>query len=479
MSNQSLLTDFARTKIVATIGPATDSEEGIEQLIRTGVNVFRINTAHGTRESHDSVAKRIRLVSERIDIPAAILIDLAGPKIRLGDVPDGNIECAKGASFVFSKVEKPGVLSCNYPQLIDEVQSGDKLLFADGIVRMEVQSKTGDSITCIVTDEGILRSRQGICLPGVKLSAPALTEADRSNAVWAAEFGADLVSLSFVRTTSEIEELRTLLTAHNSSAKIISKIEKREALDCLDEIIQASDAVMVARGDLGLEIEIEATPVAQKRIIRKCRDLFRPVIVATQMLESMHDSRRPTRAEASDVANAILDGADACMLSGETAIGNHPFEAVAVMRRIIRETEQLLSENAPLQPKLVDLSEEVRITTGVVYGAAHIADQIGAKLIVVGTQEGNAPRIKSKLRDFVPTVAVAQNPATMRQLCLCWGIIPISGESVGNTAELHKIINRWAANDESIQNGDTVVFVADSEIIPNVFDALIVGKIVK
>ena len=480
MPEKRPLRDFVRTKIVATIGPATDSEQSITQLIDAGVNVFRINTAHGTRESHAAVAQKIRKISKENNQAVAILVDLAGPKIRLGEVSNGQIDCKADEEITFSRNGRENTLTSNYAPLFEEVKVGDKILFADGIVRMVVTKKdSSEEFVCTVTDEGIIRSRQGIALPGVNLSAPALTDADREHAKWAAEIDAALVSLSFVRTTSEIKELRELLQKHGSSAKIIAKIEKREALEHLDAIVQESDGIMVARGDLGLEIEIEATPIAQKHIIQKCRERFKPVIVATQMLESMHESKRPTRAEASDVANAILDGADACMLSGETAIGKHPFEAVHVMRRIIKETEMLFIDKAPHLPNLKQISDDLRISTGVVYGAAHIADQIDSKLIVIGTNRGEAPRIKSKLRDSVLTVAVSESEIVLQQLCLCWGIIPIPGLSINNPNELHKSVSNWAADDPSIRDGDIVVFVADTELIPNVFDAIIIGKIKK
>ena len=352
----------ACTKIVATLGPASDSVEKIAQLIAAGADVFRINTAHGDRTSHQRTLENIRMASASTDFHAAVLVDLAGPKIRLGQLTREPMELPEGSkvSFVAGK-DSPSEyeLTSSYEPLIEELAPGDRVMLADGLVALEVTRVTKDRAECVVVGGGSIRSRQGINLPGVKLSVPAMLPRDIENAIWAAENDIDLVSLSFVRSPDDVKILRDLLVKHESGAMIVAKIEKPEALACLEEIIDAADAIMVARGDLGVEIDIAETPVEQKRIIRLCRERVKPVIVATQMLESMHEHSRPTRAEVSDVANAILDGADACMLSGETAIGDHPIKAVEMMNRIMCCTERDLVSHQQSVHSNVDRVHEI------------------------------------------------------------------------------------------------------------------------
>jgi pyruvate kinase len=325
----------SRTKIVATVGPACREPDKLAELIRAGVDVFRVNMAHATWREQQVVVQTIRQVAAELAAPTAILADLAGPKIRLGTLPDGErlfiadeeIEFVRGDTS-----DDPNRLVTTYAPLVDELQIGDRVMLADGTVGMVVVDKSPDAIRCRVTQAGPVLSRQGINLPGAKISAPAMSELDRENAIWAARAGIDYISLSFVRTPDEVRELKSLIKAQGSLARVVAKIEKPEALDRLEEIVAATDAVMVARGDLGVEIDIARTPVEQKRIITACNAHYKPVIVATQMLDSMRHSRYPTRAEVADVANAILDGADACMLSAETAIGDHPVAAVEMWR---------------------------------------------------------------------------------------------------------------------------------------------------
>jgi len=318
-----------RTKIVATVGPACGSVEMLRTLIAAGVDVFRINTAHGTRQEHQATLDAIRQASEAENRPIGALVDLAGPKIRLGQLFHDPTHCGLNQEFRFVHGDSPASanqLTCSYARLVDELKVGDRVMLADGTVSMQVSAIEADTAICRVTGAGILRSRQGGNLPGVALTVPAMTEADLANAQWAAKAGADFISLSFVRSPNEVIQLKELVKSYGSTAMVVAKIEKAEAMSCLEDIVLAADAVMVARGDLGVEIELAETPMAQKRIVATCQQFAKPVIVATQMLDSMQHSPRPTRAEVSDVANAILDGADACMLSGETAIGEYPRE---------------------------------------------------------------------------------------------------------------------------------------------------------
>ncbi|MFM8434647.1 MAG: pyruvate kinase, partial [Planctomycetia bacterium] len=314
--------EIVRTKVVATLGPASRAEESIHLLVEAGVDVFRLNMAHGSIPEHQESLDRIRRVSEATQRPVAVLADLAGPKIRLGELPGGIVECVEGAHVKFvrgSESRAPDEFTTTYAPLIDELSVGDSVMLTDGTISLVVVEKTADQATCRVVQGGTVRSRQGVNLPGVKLSVAAMSAADWQHAEWAAAAGADFVSLSFVRSPVEVRLLKELLRTRGSKARVVAKVEKREAIDNLDSIVDAADAVMVARGDLGVEIDVAGVPMVQKQIIRACQRYQKPVIVATQMLDSMQHSRSPTRAEATDVANAILDGADACMLSGETA----------------------------------------------------------------------------------------------------------------------------------------------------------------
>ena len=452
----------ARTKIVATVGPACDDAEMLAKLVKQGTDVFRLNMAHGEREEHQLAVENIRQISQECGRPIAILVDLAGPKIRLGELPQGLIECHRGEEFRFradGESTVPQELTSNYPALVEELSEGDQVMLADGQVSMRVTRKEEGFAYCEVVQAGAIRSRQGINLPGVKLSVNAITTADRDNAIWAAQNKVDFISLSFVRSAKEIGELRECIEAHGSAAMVIAKIEKPEALDALEEIVEAADAVMVARGDLGVEIDVAQTPIVQKRIIKVCQQYSKPVIVATQMLDSMHRSIQPTRAEVTDVANAILDGADACMLSGETAIGQYPCESVAMMNRIMMETERGLSETDTQAPGSARIAAVHPVTRAVVFGAAQIAKELAAKLVVIATHSGKTARIKAKQRDFIPTVGISDSEQTLCQLALYWGIIPIRGITMGNKDAIREAIEAWGVTDGCLSPGDRVVFV--------------------
>ncbi len=479
MSGAEPLQKRTRTKIVATVGPACRDIAKLAELVEEGVDVFRVNMAHGSRDEHQATVESIRKVSADIGRPIGILVDLAGPKIRLGELVNDPTECRADAEFRFVRGESAATeneLTCNYDRLIDELSVGDQVMLADGTVSMVVTQRGDDTVTCRVTGAGEIRGRQGINLPGVNLSLAALTDSDTDNAVWAAENDIDFVGLSFVRSPIEVRQLKDLLNSHGSSALVVAKIEKREALDALDEIVEAADAVMVARGDLGVEIDVAHTPVAQKRIIRTCHEYRKPVIVATQMLDSMQRSRRPTRAEVTDVANAILDGADACMLSGETAIGQHPRETVQMMNRIMLATEELLrgAHAEPPDGKALSIHP---ITLAVVYGAAEIARHLDARLVVVATRSGATARIKSQLRDFIPTIGVSDAAATLRRMCLYWGITPLADAPLSDGPKLRQFINDWGRADGSLNVGDRVVYVTGSAVIRKAHNVVVVHEV--
>jgi pyruvate kinase len=471
--------EHSRTKTVATVGPACSSVEMLTKLLHAGADVFRINMAHGSRESHTQTVADVRTASSETGLPAGILVDLAGPKIRLGQLTQNPLVLQNGDQVRFVRGLESSAdeeLTCNYEPLIDEVAQGDAIVLADGLARLTVVSKETDQLICNVIDGGMVRSRQGVNLPGTHLSVPALGEVDKDNAKWAAAQGVEFVSLSFVRNAREIQELQKLLAEHNSQALVIAKIEKAEALKELDSIIKAADGVMVARGDLGVEIEIEKTPAAQKRIIKTCLQHRKPVIVATQMLESMHTSKQPTRAEVTDVANAILDGADACMLSGETAIGTYPVAAVTMMNKIMFETEKSLVDR-PSRMSAHHASSGWEISDAVIFGSAQIAKRIGARMVVIASGGSSTALMKSKQRDFIPTLCVTDRLDSFRRMSLFWGVTPIMCPTPIEETRLQGFINEWAREHTDLRIGDPYIVVTDSEVLPGIHDCVLVAKL--
>jgi pyruvate kinase len=453
----------ANTKIVATVGPASREEAQLSALIDAGVDVFRLNMAHGEIAQHEEVLGRIRKLSVEKHHPIAVLVDLAGPKIRLGQLVGGEVKCELGAEFEFIRDEQsddPHKLGSTYDKLVDELQVGDRVMLADGTVSMQIVSKTKNGAKCRCVQAGPIRSRQGINLPGVKVSLPAMSEEDKEHAVWAAKVGVDYVSLSFVRSPREVLELKWLLDFHHSPARVVAKIEKQEALDHLEAIVNATDAIMVARGDLGVEIDVARMPVVQKQIIAMCHRYQKPVIVATQMLDSMQHSPRPTRAEVTDIANAILDGADACMLSGETAVGDYPIAAVEMMDRVAVATEPLFETRPPFQTPDQLPEGLLPITHGVVLGATQIAKQLDAKIMVVVSHSGMTALSVSKHRSLVPTIGVSNKESTLRQMCLYWGVIPLAEAPTTDSFELIQHVQKWGLDNGTLAVGDNLVLVA-------------------
>ncbi len=445
------MTAFAnsRTKIIATLGPSCATPHGIADLMHAGVDVFRLNMAHGSPEELETWLVMIRQAAAKLGRVVAVLADLAGPKIRLGELPEGGIQCQEGAEFTFVRGEQsddPARLVTTYSQLIDDLAVDDRVMLADGTVSLQVIERGPEFARCRVVQSGIIRSRQGVNLPGVWLRTPAMTEEDRRHALWAAKADIDFVGMSFVRSADDVRELKQLLRDAGSQAWVVAKIEKPEALENLDEIVRAADAVMVARGDLGVEIDVARIAVVQKEVIAACNHLRRPVIVATQMLDSMQHNRRPTRAETTDVANAVLDGADACMLSGETAVGDYPRESVEMMNRIALATEALFrgvlrsSDDDEPAPTLHP------ITQAMVYGASRIARRLDARLLVVASHSGATALALANRRNFVPTIGVSDREATLRRMCLFWGVHPLPGADprYGRSARLRRGLGRQA-----------------------------------
>lgn len=464
------------TKIVATVGPACESVENLAKLIVAGVDVFRINTAHGSQDDHEFKLTNIREASRQVNVPVGVLLDLAGPKIRLGELAEEPFVCELGAevSFVRGESKAPNELTSTYKKLIDELSPGNRVMLADGTVALQVKSVSAKKADCIVTAAGEIRSRQGVNLPGAALSVSAMLPSDIENAIWACNNDIDFVSLSFVRSADDVRTLKSLINSHSGHALVIAKIEKPEALEHLDEIVEAADGIMVARGDLGVEIDVAETPIAQKRIIAVCKEKVKPVIVATQMLESMHHSSRPTRAEVTDVANAILDGTDACMLSGETAIGDHPVKVVEMMSRIMAATEKELKHDMA-DRKLTNRVHP--ITTAMTYAATNIAESIQAKMIVIATKSGSTAWIKSKSRSLVPTIGASDSDATLQRMNLLWGIKPMKTDKLGNTRAFRSEISLWGKERGHLTVGDRVVFVAGSGLVEKAHNMVLVHTV--
>lgn len=462
----------SNTKIVATIGPASDSVPMLAKLLRAGVDVFRINAAHGTIDEFAAKLTNIREASKEANLPVAVLMDLGGPKIRLGKLPGDQIELNYGDTVRFVRgleSTEPNTLTCTYGPLIEELDIGDRIVLADGTVTLTVKGKTADYAECAVMQPGILRSRQGVNLPGVKLSIPAMLDIDRTNAAWASKNGIDFLGLSFVRNASEIRELQALIAENAGHAQVVAKIEKPEALENLVEIVEASDAVMVARGDLGVETDIAAVPMVQKDIIKVCKKYNKPVIVATQMLESMTRNSLPTRAEVTDIANAILDGADACMLSEETAIGKYPAETVAMMHRIEIKTEEMPRDDIE---KIINrfslIRDESSVSDASFHASGYLAETLDAKLIIVTTHSGETARRLSKYRFKVATVGMTSSEIVYRRLCLYWGVIPMLIPDELNSPEaILKHAIGIAKEAGRLKTGDRVVLLGEGSTVSN------------
>lgn len=451
-----------RTKIVCTLGPASRDEARLRAMIRAGMDVARINFSYGTHPEHARDIRNARQIAEEEGTNLAVMADLQGPKLRIGEISPEPLRLEPGDRVVLTARPATGegnVVHLPHPELIDRVEAGQPLLLDDGALEFVVERKNPDELICQVIVGGQLTSHKGVAAPGVAPHASAITAKDREDASFALEQGADFLALSFVRRAADVEELRFLIqrqAGEKHAAAIVAKIEKREALQNLGEIIEAADAVMVARGDLGMEVSVQEVPLHQKEIISHCNRLGKPVITATQMLQSMIENPRPTRAEASDVANAILDGTDAVMLSGETAIGQHPVRAVKMMAKI----------DATLERKMVRPMEAVSFTevgnlhpiTDAISEAAHvIASYVGARLIAISTWSGYTARQVARARPGQPIVAFTPNLVTCRRLALTWGVTPVLIPSYKSTDELIEAMASRVLELELADKDDLVV----------------------
>ena len=473
---------LVKTRIIATVGPASESVETLRELVISGVDIFRLNFAHGEYPWLSDLVRKIRQVSAELDCPIGILGDLSGPKIRLGEIPGGEIFCSEGASFRFVRgvtSEEATDLTCTYDSLIDDVKPGDRILLADGTVAMVVLERDSAAawVRCQVIQGGRIRSRQGVNLPGVALSTASVTAKDRQDLEWALKNELDFIGLSFVRQAEDIIELKRLIEARHPKVTplIVAKIEKTEAVADLDNILSVTDAVMVARGDLGVEADISRVPILQKQIIRRCNELRIPVITATQMLDSMQTNEMPTRAEVTDVANAVIDGTDAVMLSGETAIGHHPVQVVRMMDRIASEAEPLVHA-ASLNDLRDDESRRARpITEAVTRGTIAAAEYLHADLIVVATVTGRTALALSRLRSRVPVLAFTDREDIARRMCLYWGVTPILSRVVQQSADaLLAYVLKWGERHQLLSSGSKVIIVGHTNWLGETHDLMMV-----
>jgi pyruvate kinase len=445
---------------VCTLGPAVNTPERIRALVDAGMDVARMNLSHGSYADHEQVYKMVREASDRSGHGVGIFADLQGPKIRLGRVADGPVLLEGGQEFTITTRVVPGdakVCSTTYLGLPGDVSPGDPVLIDDGRVRLEVLSVDDTDVLTRVMVAGPVSNNKGINLPGVAVSVPALSEKDKEDLRWALHMTVDFIALSFVRSATDAEDVRAIMRQEGVSLPVIAKIEKPQAIDNIEEIVDAFDGFMVARGDLGVECPLEDVPFLQKQVIEVARRHAKPVIVATQMLESMISSPRPTRAEASDVANAVLDGADAVMLSGETSVGSFPIETVETMARIIASTE----DHGLARMAAIDWQPRTR--GGVIAkAAAEVADRIGAKYLVAFTQSGDSARRLSRYRGSIPMLAFTPVPVVRSQLALSWGVETFLGEPVEHTDEMVAQVDEHLLRVGRVHEGDLVVIIAGS-----------------
>ncbi|WP_314145881.1 pyruvate kinase [uncultured Leifsonia sp.] len=449
-----------RAKIVATLGPATSSYDNIRAIIDAGVDVARMNLSHGSYEVHEGVYANVRKAAEDAGKPVAVLVDLQGPKIRLGKFEAGPYDLAEGDIFKITTEDIIGtkeISSTTFKGLPQDVKPGDFLLIDDGKVRVRVIETDGTVVTTEVIVAGPVSNNKGINLPGVAVNVPALSEKDEADLRWGLKLGADIIALSFVRNAADIQRVHEIMAEVGRKVPVVAKVEKPQAVDALEEIIEAFDAIMVARGDLGVELPLEAVPIVQKRAVELSRRAAKPVIVATQMLESMISSPVPTRAETSDVANAVLDGADAVMLSGETSVGEYPAITVRTMAKIVESTEEHgLDRIAPLGTKPRTQSGAITLA------ATEVADFVEAKYLCVFTESGESARRMARLRNKIPILAFTPEESTRRKMALYWGVESFVVDRVTHTDQMVAQVDEALKSTGRAENGDKVIIISGS-----------------
>lgn len=451
-----------KTKIICTLGPATSSKEMIKELVLHGMDIARLNFSHGDHTGHLNNINMIKSVREELGISIAILLDTKGPEIRTGLLENNEkITLNKGDELVLTTEDIIGNkdrISVTYKDLPKDVSIGGTILIDDGLIELKVKSKTETDVICEIIAGGEISNRKGINIPNIELNLPAITEKDREDIIFGINYGVDFIAASFVRNASAIREIRKIIRDCNSDIAIIAKIENQEGITNIDEIIDVSDGIMVARGDLGVEVSTELVPYIQKTIIKKCNEAFKPVITATQMLDSMIRNPRPTRAEVTDVANAIYDGTDAIMLSGETAMGKYPVEAVQMMVNIAKETEAHLNYDIIIKEK-----KQLRyknVSSAICYSAVATAMNINAKLIIASSFSGYTARIVSKFKPEAHIVGLSPLDRTLRKMQLYWGVTPLKTEEVNSTDHLLEEAIKTVAENNYAESGDMLILTA-------------------
>ena len=449
-----------KTKIVCTIGPASESPQILEALIQAGMNVARLNFSHGTHKEHLRKIQTIRQVADRMRQPVAILQDLGGPKIRIGLMKEGGVELRRGMEFCLTNQEIIGDetrASVTYSPLPSEVKPGDRILLADGTIELKVLDSDGKNIRCQIIVGGMLTSHKGMNFPTGTILASTFTEKDHEDLLFGIHHGVDLVSLSYIRRAADIEGVKRILVRESADIPVIAKIERKEALENIDEIIKASDGIMVARGDLGMETPIEKVPNVQKKLIRKANALGKPVITATQMLRSMVDHTQPTRAEVTDVVNAIYDGTDAVMLSEETASGQFPVEAIQMMAKIAQSAEEEFPHHLFLR---WETNEAMNLQQAISHAASLLGEEVNAKVIVTPTESGSTARWVSRLRPQHPILALSRHLSTVRRLNLCWGVYPVLVSDWKDTDEMLEKSKRMPKELGMVSEGEKIIIIA-------------------
>ena len=448
-----------RTKIVCTLGPATDNVETMKELIRCGLDAARVNFSHGTYESHGEMIQKLKQAREEMNAPIPLLLDTKGPEIRIKTFEKDKIRLEEGDLFTLTTDDVPGTqerVSVTYQDLPKDLQKGSRVLIDDGLIELKVESIQGTNVNCVVVTGGTISSRKGVNLPGVQVNLPSLTEKDVEDLQFGIANQFDYVAASFIRSASDVVKIRRVLEENGGeSIQIISKIENQEGVDNIDEILEVSDGIMVARGDLGVEIPPEEVPLVQKMLIAKANKRGKPVITATQMLESMVRSPRPTRAEANDVANAIFDGSDAIMLSGETAMGQYPCEAVSTMARIAEKTESSINYGKNLKNNVE--MEQTNITNAISFAACTTAAELKTTCVATITKSGFTARMISKHRPVCPIVAGTMDEQVWRQLNLVWGCCPVLHKGTLPKGQVFDTAMKIAQRSGLVKNGDTIV----------------------
>jgi pyruvate kinase len=455
-----MLSGARRTKIVCTLGPSSNTLEGIENLYRAGMNVVRINFSHGSHEGHEKTIGYVREVAKKNQYSIPVLMDLQGPKIRVGQMKDGAQTITEGSLVTITTEDvegDPTLIPIDYEGLSEDAREGNQILIDDGLMELRIVKKEGKNLIAKVVVGGLLKSRKGVNLPDVDISMSSLTQKDIDDLEFGLKVGVDFVAMSFVRSARDVQEVISRIRAAGSNAAVIAKIEKPEAVDVIDEIIEEADGIMVARGDLGIEIPSEQVPLVQKKIIDRCRIAGKPVITATQMLDSMIINPRATRAESSDVANAVLDGTDAVMLSGETAAGKYPVEAVRTMVKIIKSVE----DNATgiyysLKYRKPDWKEK-QVIESLAYSCVTIADNVDAKAISTITHSGNTARRIAKFRPNVPIIAFTESRIVRRQLNLVWGVESVRLRELFDTDKSVRLMEDYLIDNGYVQDGDRII----------------------